>query len=270
MLKMSLKPALFFSGALYARKMCFVYLPPGYGETDRRYPVVYLLHGLHGGEPDWPERGGAEAALDRMIAEGQLRACIAVMPGDGGYGQGTFYTDWYDGTGNFEQYITDDLVRFIDGEFSTLAHKEARAVCGFSMGGFGAVSLALRRPDLFGMAASLSGALGSVLGMSHKEFARSDFPRISGPAGGPYAKERDLYLLAARRLREGTAPKLYMNCGSEDYLLGMNRVFRQHLSTAGYPHHYEEFPGEHGWPYATEHLPDALRFIDKQFAEAGV
>ena len=267
---MGIQPVLFFSAALNARKMGFVYLPEGYEHSDRRYPVVYLLHGLHGGEPDWPERGGAEATLDCLIRDHRLGECIAVMPGDGGYGQGTFYMDWYDGTGRFEQYITDDLVPFIDTEFRTLAAKETRAVAGFSMGGFGAFSLALRRPDLFGSAASISGALGSVLGMSAKEFARSDFPRMTGPASGPYARERDLYVLAARRLGEGTAPSLYFNCGSEDYLLGMNRYFFGHLGEIGYPHRYEEFPGDHGWPYASSHLADVLLFFEESFAKGRV
>ncbi|WP_040949558.1 alpha/beta hydrolase [Gorillibacterium massiliense] len=265
---MGVKPILFFSGALNARKMCFVYTPPSYNEeTDRRYPVVYLLHGLYGGEPDWLERGGAEDTLNRLIAEKRLQECIAVIPGDGGYGQGTFYMDWYDGSGNFEQYITDDLVPFIDKEYRTIATRETRGITGFSMGGFGALSLALHRSDLFGAAASLSGALGSVLGMSSKEFARSDFPRITGPANGPYAKERDLYLLAVRRLGEGTAPAFYFNCGTEDYLLDMNRYYRSHLEKIGYSHRYEEFPGEHGWPYASLHLQDALLFLEENLSK---
>ncbi len=123
-----------------------VYVPDSYDQNNREYPVVYLLHGLNGSESDWTEKkGDAHLTVERMAAEGKLPECIVVMPSDGGYGHGTFYMDWYDGTGNFEQYIICDLIPFIDSTYRTIASREGRAVCGLSMGGYGAVMLALKK-----------------------------------------------------------------------------------------------------------------------------
>jgi putative tributyrin esterase len=262
---MPIKPVPFFSSVLYARKTCFVYVPPGYETSGRSYPVVYLLHGMYQGETDWSERGGAQWILDRMIADGELEACIAVMPSDGGYGNGTFYMDWYDGTGNFEQYFIHDVVGYIESHYRTIRSKEARALCGLSMGGFGAALLALRHPELFGSAASLSGALGSAAALPYKDFSRSEFPRMIGPAGGEYAKERDIYRLAAKRIKEDRTPALYMDCGSEDSLLELTRAFDRYLTSIEYPHECRSFSGGHNFDYWSLHLEDALRFIGRGF-----
>lgn len=263
---MAVKPFPFFSGALYARKTCFVYLPPSYETAiDQRYPVVYLLHGLYGSESNWSEKGAAAQTLDSMIAESQMRECIVVMPNDGGHAQGTFYADWYDGSGNFEQYMIDDLVPAIDGAFRTIPDNSMRAISGLSMGGFGSVMLALRNPDIFGAAASLSGVLTSIESMKREEFDRSNFSQIFGPKSGPYAKQYDLHVLASLRANESNRPQLYFNCGTEDYLYHFNVEFDRYLTELGYSHEYEQYPGEHNWEYWTEHLEDALLFIEKAF-----
>ncbi|MCS7461087.1 esterase family protein [Paenibacillus doosanensis] len=262
---MTVRPHPFFSGALYARKLCFVYLPDGYEREERDYPVIYLLHGMFGSEAHWLLKGNAEQTLDRMMAAGSLRRCIVVMPSDGGYGTGTFYMNWYDGSGRFEDYFIYDLVEDIDKQFRTRKEPGGRAVCGLSMGGFGAFSLALRHPQLFGAAASLSGALTSTAAIAAR-YARSDISRMIGPLHGPYAGEYDLQALASRRLKEEGRPALYFNCGTGDELHGMNAAYREHLESIGYSHKYEEYSGEHTWDYWSEHLPDALGFLESYFA----
>ncbi|MDF2963813.1 MAG: putative esterase [Paenibacillus sp.] len=262
---MSVRPHPFFSGALFARKSCFVYVPEGYDETEQSYPVIYLLHGMHGCESSWLQKGNAEQTLDRMMASGLLRKSIVVMPNDGGYGQGTFYMDWYDGTGNFEEYFIYDLIPDIDKHYRTINDRRYRTVCGLSMGGFGAFSLALRNPGLFGAAASLSGVLSSTA-YAADNFSRRDVGRMIGPVLGPYAQEHDLQLCASGRLLDPQKPALYFDCGTGDFLYQMNADYHRHLDTIGYEHTYQEFPGEHTWEYWTEHLPDALSFIESHFA----
>jgi len=270
-MRVAIQPVSFFSGALFARKTCYVYLPPSYGDSeDRRYPVVYFLHGLHGSETDWVLRGNAEATFDRMIAQGDIRECIAVMPNDGGYGLGTFYLDWYDGTGNFGQYITDDLVPFIDASFRTVADSGGRFIGGFSMGGIGAFLLALRNPHLFGAAASISGALISVSNIPYKEFSRMEWARMIGPRNGGHAKRHDIALLAAERRQEGNMPDLYFNCGTEDDLFEVNTLYKQHLERIGYPHHFVALSGEHKWEFCAERLPDVLNHWEHLLREREV
>lgn len=262
---MAVQPVPFFSGALFARKTCFVYLPPSYNDSNQAYPVLYLLHGMYGGESDWLLKGNAEQTLDKLIADGELRECIVVMPNDGGYGHGTFYIDWFDGTGAFEQNIIYDLIPFIDANFRTIPERAYRMIGGLSMGGFGSFSLALRHPQLFGAAASLSGALGLASQLPYRDYSRSDWARMIGPLHGEYAKAYDLGQTSLQRKQENNTPALYFNCGTSDYLYPLNVSFRAHLNEIGYPYTYEEFDGEHNWAYWTDHLPAALRFFEKCF-----
>ncbi|WP_281887346.1 alpha/beta hydrolase family protein [Paenibacillus sp. YYML68] len=253
----------FFSGALYRRKVCQVYVPDSYEQDeDRRYPVVYLLHGLYGDATSWTVKGNAEATLNAMIASKQLSDCIVVMPDDGGYGHGTFYINWYDGTGRFEDYILYDLIPAVDREFRTIADRAMRSVVGLSMGGYGAVVLSLRNPDTFGAAASISGVLMSVSFISDQEL-RTEVPRMIGPLHGPHAKEVDVHMLAARRAREEQKPALHMNCGRSDFLYPVNLAFKATLEHLGYEHEYMEFDGEHNWDYFGTHLVEALTFIER-------
>jgi len=263
---MTVKPFPFFSGALNSRKTCYVYLPPDYElHTARFYPVLYLLHGMHGTESDWTEKGNAHLTADRMILAGELRDCIIVMPNDGEYGNGTFYMDWYDGTGNFEQYMIYDLIQYIDNHFRTLREREARAIAGFSMGGFGAFFLSMRHPDLFVAAASLSGALGTPTVMPFRDFERSQFPRILGPLHGEYVRQTDLLELSAKLVKGEVWPTLYFNCGEQDPLYPLNVAFHKHLNSVGYRHEFEAFPGEHNWTFSAGRLPEVLRFMDRCF-----
>ncbi|MBE1441883.1 alpha/beta hydrolase [Paenibacillus sp. OAS669] len=263
---MSIRPHPFFSGALFARKSCFVYLPDDYETSEDPYPVIYLLHGMYGSESHWLLKGNAETTLNRMMQEGSLRKSIVVFPNDGGYGLGTFYMNWYDGTGNFEDYFIYDLVTEIDKSFRTIPDRAHRVLCGLSMGGFGAFSLALRHPELFGAAASLSGAVTSTA-MITNQYSRSDISRMIGPLHGPYAQSYDLQKLADAQLTNSQRPALYFNCGTEDYLYSMNAAYHEQLERIGYQHIYQEFPGEHNWDYWSKHLPDALRFLEASFQQ---
>ncbi|WP_159883608.1 alpha/beta hydrolase [Paenibacillus puerhi] len=257
-------PFSFFSGSLFARKVCQVYLPAGYEDgEDNRYPVVYLLHGLNGDETSWTVKGNAEATLNAMMAAGELSESIVVIPNDGGYGHGTFYVNWYDGTGRFEDYFLYDLIPAIDREFRTIADRTRRSLVGLSMGGYGAFSLALRNPETFGAAGSIAGALISTSLLTPQEY-RSETPRIMGPLHGPYAKQLDLHVLAAQRVREDLRPALHFNCGRGDYLFPANQAFKALLDQIGYEHEYLEFEGEHQWSYFAEHLSDALRFVERE------
>lgn len=260
---MNIKPVPFFSGALYRRQSCFVALPDRYDEQpERRYPVLYLLHGMHGCESDWWLKGDAPGTVQRLIGEGGLEECIVVMPSDGGHGLGTFYVNWYDGTGNFEDYMVEELLPFVDRTFRTLPDRRYRAIAGLSMGGYGSVTLALKHPELFGCAGSLSGALGDLSRLPADEFRRSSlWAPIFGPQFGTYAVRYNPFRLSEERKADGIAPYLYINCGREDDLFPHNEAFHRHLDAIGYTHDYDVFPGAHTWEYWKARLPEALEAL---------
>ncbi|HET6362832.1 MAG TPA: alpha/beta hydrolase-fold protein [Gemmatimonadota bacterium] len=138
------------------RQAAFVYLPPGYdAEPDRRYPVLYLLHGVLDSPEVWvePMYDGMtiQATMDSLIAAGEIGPAIVVVPnGRNAYG-GSYYAN-SPVTGGWGDWIAKDLVAHVDQTYRTLAAPESRAILGHSMGGLGAIRLAMLHPDVFSVA----------------------------------------------------------------------------------------------------------------------
>ncbi len=138
----------------------FVYLPPSYKtETTKRYPTLYLLHGYNGRPEEWVKNGyqgmSMQPEMDSLIVKGVAAEMIVVAPNGRNAYLGSFYTNSVV-TGNWEDYIYRDLVRYIDGKYRTLPSAVSRGIAGHSMGGYGAFMLAMKHPDVFGAVYSLS------------------------------------------------------------------------------------------------------------------
>ncbi len=138
-----------------ATRKIIVYLPPGYERQKKmHYPVVYLLHGFNGfgvGNKGWLREGGNfnVETISRLIIEKKISPMIIVMPdGSNRYG-GSIYTNSIT-TGNWEDYIASELVAFIDKNYRTLPRAESRGIAGHSMGGYGALKIAMKHPEVFG------------------------------------------------------------------------------------------------------------------------
>lgn len=133
-----------------------VYLPPSYDtEPDRRYPTVFLLHGIFDNYNVWLQNVDVPAILNRLIQSGDVPELIVVMPNGGNKYGGGFYRN-SPVSGRWADYIVDDLVGFIDNRFRTLAGSDNRALIGHSMGGYGALNLVMTRPGIFSVAWALS------------------------------------------------------------------------------------------------------------------
>ncbi len=147
-----------------ATRTVTIYLPPRYDEEPaRRYPVVYLLHGFKAKNHSWIKPAPAGQGLlvqelaDALIAAGRIQPLIIVMPdGSNSYG-GSFYLN-SPVTGNWQDFISRDLVAYIDRTYRTLPQATARGLAGHSMGGYGAVMLGMRHPEVFGAVYALSPA----------------------------------------------------------------------------------------------------------------
>ncbi len=216
------------------------------------FPVLYLLHGYSDDHTTWQRR----TSIERYVQDLPL---IVVMP-DGGH---SFYCDAEQGL-PWETSIIHDLIGYIDKMFPTKKNREGRCLAGLSMGGYGAVKLALKHHNKFCAAVSHSGALG----YGHyppdpargKEWYEAQV-RIIGaaPTGGPH----DLYTLA-EKLKPAHRPALRIDCGVDDFLIDDNRAFVAHLKQIDYPHEYAEFPGEHNWPYWDLHIQEAITFLSRR------
>jgi S-formylglutathione hydrolase FrmB len=239
----------FHSASLGEDRAYTVLLPVGYDPGGpRRYPVLYLLHGKSGDHTDWSKR----TALREAVGNAPL---IVVMPdGDDGW-----YVDWADGVHRYDGQVVRDLVPHVDGAYRTLAVREGRAIAGLSMGGYGALKIALAHPDLFVSAASLSGAV---------RFPREgwdDGPKVfgTGPRSERLRADNDVLelALALRRTRPGwSGPALFLDCGTEDFLYDANARLRAFLREVDVPYEYHEEPGGHSWEYWGARLLDVLRF----------
>ncbi|HJT59967.1 MAG TPA: alpha/beta hydrolase-fold protein, partial [Ktedonobacteraceae bacterium] len=136
------------SKALGGQKKDFlVYLPPSYNTPQgrtKRYPTLYLLHGSPGGDGDWFTAGKADQSADTLIALGKIPELILILPdGNGRRGQTSEWGNSFDSRQNIETYVADDLVKYVDSRYRTIADAAHRAIAGLSMGGFGAMNIAI-------------------------------------------------------------------------------------------------------------------------------
>ena len=286
----------FFSDALGVRKHVMVYLPPSYSrDSGRRFPVAYYLHGLFGGEADWVAKGGIDATADSLFAAGAPEMILVMPDGDDGW-----YTTWTDQVGfrscadtlhveapgrycvehqRYDEYIARDVVRHIDGHYRTIADAAHRGIGGLSMGGYGALILALHFPEVFSAAASHSGVVSPMYTGPHP-FTQP--PRYAAtveeirPTTGTFWprymhfwgtnlerwQAADPAHSAELLLRRGArAPSLFIDCGVDDGLIDQNRALHAELKRLGIAHAYAERPGAHTWRYWSTHVAQSLSWM---------
>lgn len=144
-----------------------IYLPPGYDTSpNKRYPVIYLLHGIGDTDREFTEAwtnqndtwGTIQGLMNSGIAEKRFGEMIVVMPDERTKMMGSFYTN-SSATGNWEDFTAKDLVNFIDKKYRTLARSESRGIAGHSMGGYGAIKLGMKHPDIFSVLYAMNPAL---------------------------------------------------------------------------------------------------------------
>jgi S-formylglutathione hydrolase FrmB len=140
-----------------------IYLPPGYETSpSKRFPAIYFLHG-YSTENQVPELGRQfRDLMDKLIAAGTVREMIVVVPNGRNAYNGSFYTNSIVG-GNWEDFISRDLVSYIDANYRTIPNAASRGIGGHSMGGYGSIVLGMKHPDIFGAVYSLSACCTSML-----------------------------------------------------------------------------------------------------------
>jgi enterochelin esterase-like enzyme len=237
-----------------------VYTPPGYDDptnAERRYPVVYLLHGWPGSEGNWPNMGHAAVTADSLIAKGRIPPVVLVFPD--GTGKGllgrSLYIDSYDGKSKVETFMTHRLIAWVDSLYRTIRSPQSRGVIGLSDGGTAAINLVLQHPDLFGACGSHSADLRLSKGMGMGGVIGPD------PGATQLLKEHSPLVYAPDVLAHLDPPVIYFDCGADDESAAQNREFDAMLTKLGVPHTYHEFPGSHEWKYWRSHLPGSLEAV---------
>jgi len=220
---------------------------PDVGEPP--YPVFYLLHGLSDDYSMWLRR----TRIEWYVRDLPL---IVAMP-DG-------FRSWYtrhDTGVDFANYVARETVDYVDGFFPTRKSRDGRAIGGLSMGGYGALRLALGYADRFISASSHSGAL-IPWNRTPPILDPRQFANIFGEA--PEGSDHDLMTLAKHARSKGQVPHIRMDCGVSDApWIGNNRTVHQKLESLDIPHEYSEYEGGHDWDYWDLRIQEALTFHAK-------
>jgi S-formylglutathione hydrolase FrmB len=240
-----------------------VLLPRGYARSRRRYPVLYLLHGGVDDYRSWTLKGDAEALTGGL-------PLIVVMPDTGPLGG---YVDWFRGE-PWESFHITRLVPWVDRNYRTVARRSGRALAGLSMGGFGAMSYAARHPDLFGAAASFSGAVDSA-----NPAIRAVTPTDTyGPFESQEVRLRGRNPVDLASNLRGVRLTLRTGNGSPGGPLGgggdgiefvvhkASVALHERLGELGIGHVWDDYgPGYHGWPYWQRDLKRTLPWLMRGF-----
>lgn len=230
-----------------------IILPANYhSDTTARFPVVYLLHGFSDSYATYYEK------IPHLTDLATRHQILIVCP-DGGYGS------WYidskiNPKSQYESHVVREVIPFVDKTFRTKADAAHRAITGHSMGGHGALYLAIRHQDIFGAAGSMSGGVDLTFDVNSWHIAKQL---------GDYEANKTIWhensvINMVSQLRKPYMPILF-DCGTDDFFFQINRNLHKKMLELGIPHDYIERPGAHNWPYWDNAVDYQMLFFSRYF-----
>jgi len=239
------------SAAMNKTIKAVVILPDAYNK-QQRYSTVYLLHGYSGNYADYIKK--IPALKNYADTYNLIMVCA-----DGNY------SSWYfdspeDSKWKYETYVSKELVNYIDAHYQTLADRKNRAITGLSMGGHGALSIAIKHQDVFGAAGSMSG------GLDLRPF----------PANWDISQRLGAYAQYPQRWKENSVTEmvpllatlklaLIIDCGKNDFFYQVNKEFHEKLLYYNIPHDFISRPGDHNWAYWSNSITYQLLYFKNFF-----
>ncbi|HKW90236.1 MAG TPA: alpha/beta hydrolase family protein [Candidatus Acidoferrales bacterium] len=244
-------------------------LPPTYDASKtRRFPVLYFLHGL-GGNEQWIVASGGWNLIEDLWQQDLIREFLIVTPD----GDTSFYINSRDGRERYEDFFIREFIPFIDRTYRTKAERRYRGIGGVSMGGYGALHLAFRYPQMFTSVSANSAALIEKLpNVSFADPRHSRLLRILDAFGRPpdrkYWDRNNPFTFARTAHLNGM--KIYFDCGTEDDFAFEEgaQQFHELLNSLHIPHEFHLYPGGHDAIYFARHMPAAFEFHSHAFAAA--
>ena len=241
------------SASMHKMIKAVVITPDNY-DKGKHYPVVYLLHGYSGNYADWITKAASVASN-----ADQYNLIIVCADGD--------YNSWYfdspvDSSKRYETYVSKELVGFIDSNYATVATPKGRAITGLSMGGHGALYLALKHLDVFGVAGSMSG------GVDLEPFpANWDIAKKLGNYSEHPEEWKNNSVINMLYLLKGYSLPIIFDCGTEDFFYPVNRRLHEKMIQYNIPHTFISRPGAHTWDYWANSVKYQMLFMNDFFVK---
>ena len=239
------------------RDMQYRAVLPSSVRPERKWPVVYLLHGGGADFHSWTN--------DSDVAQFAEKGFVFVMP----EGNSSYYINAAGRPQDkYEDYIVNDLITDAESRFPIAANRNQRAVIGVSMGGFGAINLSLRHPDLF----VFVGALSPAIDVPSRPFSIKrigqwrEHSSIFGPWGSETRRANDPYLLVAS-VDSAVTPYFYVSCGEQEGLLPANRKLARLFADRRFRFEFHVGPGGHNWNQWNARLPDVFRSLSEHIQQ---
>jgi S-formylglutathione hydrolase FrmB len=258
------------SAAMHKTYRAAVVLPASYAKNKKaNYPVLYLLHGAYGHFYNWLKSPADKQLLHRLADQYNL---IIVTPEGETF---SFYLDSpVKADSQFETYLTKEVIPAIDQTYRTVRARKGRVITGLSMGGFGAMYLSARHPDLYCAAGSMSGAL--ELSSANRKFTPEETawrnknlaPIVGSEVDNPAFFTANSVVNMVDQIHKNGLPIIF-DCGVDDGLIEINREMHRRLVYNHTPHDYTERPGAHNWAYWQAALPYQVLFFGEVLKASG-
>lgn len=240
-----------YSKAMNRSRKCVVIVPGKTKKTTSQFPTVYLLHGFSGNYNNWVQR------VPLLTSYADTYHTVIVCP-DGEF------SSWYfdspvDSTMRYETYVAQEIPQFIEANYPVIKDRKGRAITGLSMGGHGGLFLGFRHADFFGACGSMSGALviENITRGYHVE------RRLGDTANKQRYHEYSIMKQMEQYPKDSLA--IIIDCGTEDFIIGMSRAAHQKMLSLKIPHDYIERPGKHDWKYWATAVQYQLLFFRNYF-----
>lgn len=240
-----------------------IILPKDYYKKNVKYPTIYLFHGINGDGASWIRRCNFNRLIDSLENFHLISDFIYIMPD----AHNSYYIDNFDKSFCYESFLIKEFIPHIDSLYRTIPSSQTRTLMGLSMGGFGAMIMGIKHPDIFSSIISMSGALRDSA--TFVVLPQEKYNRLFAKVYGPQLKAQDritehwklncpFYLIDSVNAASLRMMNWYIDCASGDSLYPVNEVFHEYLMNNQIPHEFHTRPGEHNWKYWYQSSINAL------------